>query len=333
VNDIINTIPAFVYVLSATRQFLFTNREFNKVFGPPKGRPCFEVFHGWQARCPECGNAPLSPPECTGAKDIRLQDGRRYQVANRQILWHDGSDVVVGIGHDVTRERLTEQRLKMRERRIHQLTRMLSIAEEAERSRLARELHDGPLQFLALALLQAQSLAGSASDGNMSAIMANVNLATEALRLLIIENSLPDILDCDLPMALRLLAEEMGRRHGMRVRVDDTQTPPLAPWAVTFLYRACRELLINAIKHGFADSATVRSWSDATHLGLEVNDNGCGLPHHTAPPATGCSLGLTSIRRRCTELSGDLRVRSVDGAGTVARILFPLTSLCRTDSR
>lgn len=326
--SLLDEMPAFVFTLGNDHRFGFINKEFHRVFGEPGDRRCFEVLFGEQAPCRVCRAKTLCG-ECSVTGFSCPLGVQSYRIEIRSFPLSDGARIVMGYGQDITETRLMEEELRRHARKIREMSLTLARTTEQERGRLALELHDGPLQLLALARLQTQLLIDRTGDDRASTILDNLDGCIKELRQLTAERNPQKTEDDDLMQSLQLLADEMKKRHGLRVALQ-AHIPPISPWAASFLFRACREFLVNAIKHGCADAATVRIHADRASLHLEVEDNGRGFSCHPLFSDTGCNLGLVGIRRRCMDLSGGLSIHPDMTRGALVRLFLPL-DMIRTD--
>lgn len=194
-------------------------------------------------------------------------------------------------------------------------------ASEAERARLARELHDVPLQELAAVIRRLEILPGTEAESeNLRALAGHLrNVATE-LR--------PPVLDdLGLPAALDYLAEE-ATTTALPVTaevIDDTGfgTDRRPPTAVEMaMFRIAAEAVGNAIRHSGGSAVRIRGTVAPNRVELEVSDDGAGLATGAARDATKLKrLGLASMRRRAEAIDAEL---SIDGSkqGTTVRVAW-----------
>ena len=193
------------------------------------------------------------------------------------------------------------------------------IADARAREEVARTLHDGVLQTLAV--VQRRS-----DDAEL------VDLAREQeqdLRGFLARG--PDLAAAEeeLEPALRTAARNIERRDRLRVRVvvaDEPESGCLDPTAIGAIRGAVTEALTNATKHGAADSATVFAEPSDTELFCSIKDDGAGFdPEHTEP-----GIGLEqSVRGRIEGIGGRVEIESRPGSGTEIRIWVPLDSSAR----
>lgn len=200
------------------------------------------------------------------------------------------------------------------------------VGREAERARLAGEIHDTVAQGLSSIGMLLH--AAERSDPSHPAVeqirlareVAGENL-TETRRLIAALRPAP--LDgVSLAGALRRIAERVGTENpGLAVSVggDPTADPPAELSAV--LVRVTQEALTNAVRHGSPDQIRITLDHRPTSVQLEVHDDGCGFD--TTAPRTAASFGLDGMARRVDDLGGTLEVESEVGGGTSVRAVLP----------
>ncbi|HXX94540.1 MAG TPA: GAF domain-containing sensor histidine kinase [Planctomycetota bacterium] len=194
-------------------------------------------------------------------------------------------------------------------------------AREAERARVARELHDGVSQVLSSVAFRLQLLKGDPA--------AQARLLLEgALRDLrrISRNLSPGVVeDLGLAAGVRRLGEEFRERTGLGVQLTNWKFPEEIPRDVASnLYRVVQEALANVEKHAGADEVRVELWKRGSWIGVGVSDDGKGFDLDGRRPGNfGASgLGLSNLRERARILGGRLTLRSRPGWGT--QVLFEL---------
>jgi PAS domain S-box-containing protein len=203
------------------------------------------------------------------------------------------------------------------------LVRRAFRAEDRERRRLARELHDGPGQTVAglamnLALVQAER--ERLPERARSALDESVSLADRAARELRTLSFLlhPPELAAGLVPALRAFAEGLARRSGLRLELGlPAQLGTVGADLDTTILRLAQECLSNVVRHSGSATARLELAADSERVTLRVRDFGRGFP---AGPTTG--VGLAAMRERVEELGGELRISS-DRSGTTVTATLP----------
>jgi two-component system sensor histidine kinase UhpB len=262
--------------------------------------------------------------------------------------------------------RLEEQRRELAEKtvQLQQLAGLVLAAQEDERRRVARELHDETMQSMAALLMGLEGILQALPEGEpqlRTARQSMVRLRDLAARTLdelrhLALDLRPSVLDDHgLVAAVRWLAETLTERTGLPCRVtvggdlsqgatsDDGEAAGetrasgrtarrLPPAAETALFRITQEALANVAKHAQASHVGVRLVQTATAVAVQIEDDGVGLPVGpdglpAAPDSTG-HMGLFNMRERAALLGGTCTIRRRRGArgtrGTVVRAEVPL---------
>lgn len=230
-----------------------------------------------------------------------------------------------------TRE-ITElnERLRERDRARSRLLRRVITAQEEERKRIARELHDESCQTLAALVIGVDAAAGAGKPaGRLADVKALATRALDGIRALIFDLR-PSVLD-DLGLfaALRWLAERQHKERGITVRCEfEEPERRIPPEVETALFRVVQEALNNVARHAEADSVLIQiAPRGDDRLAIEIEDDGKGFePAEVEKPGpSGRGLGLMGMRERIEELlGGRLEIESAPGNGTRLLIEVPL---------
>ncbi len=210
-------------------------------------------------------------------------------------------------------------------------------AQETERRRIAADIHDGITQMLVGAMLELTSgehrIASGHHEAAAQALASARTILTEVeseIRRVVHDLHPPVLVGLGLAAALRVAAEQVGRRGGPACSVEVTGRPVrLPPAEETALYRVAQEALANACAHGRPTHVAVHvavDDGDRACVTLTVRDDGCGFDPAAVRPLDGGRqhLGLESMRRRVEALAGRLDVTSAPGRGTTVRACVPL---------
>lgn len=203
-------------------------------------------------------------------------------------------------------------------------------AQEAERYRLAREIHDGPAQVLANAILGLELCEQIARRTPVSVVEELVRLkgtVREGLievRRFIFDLRPSTLAERGLLVTLQRYVAEYANYSGIQV---DLQLPPeLATPAkddeIT-LFRVVQESLQNVQKHARAAQVTVRLAADDAGIVLEIGDDGCGFVPGETEATTRSGAGLGGMQERATMVGGELTIDSAPGAGTTVTLRLP----------
>lgn len=218
----------------------------------------------------------------------------------------------------VENARLFEAVRKQRER-LRVLGARLAEAEEAERRRLARELHDQVGQNLTalgitLNILRTQTPGGESETmrAYLDESLALVEQTTERIRNVMAELRPPMLDDYGLMATLRWYGEQFTSRLGLPVRVLGTEPAPRLPVSMeNALFRVATEALTNVAKHAHANQVTLELEVDAEIVRLAISDDGVGFdPAHVAGPEGSRGWGLLTMAERAEALGGRFRIES-----------------------
>ncbi|HJT22467.1 MAG TPA: ATP-binding protein [Nitrospira sp.] len=252
----------------------------------------------------------------------------RIRAADGRFVWvHDlvsviriagRTELLRGFMLDITVKKEAEQRLR-------QLSRRLITAQEEERHRLARELHDDLCQRLSLLAveLDLQSQRTSPDRCRHAGMLAQQvrSLSSDVQKLA--HGLHPATLDrLGLSAALRALCREVARVHSIRVEcaIDDMPNNLSATYALC-LYRVGQECVQNALKHGGADELHVALKQSGREIRLSVRDNGKGFDPDSEASRNG--LGIIGMKERLQALSGTVSLKSKSGEGTRVEARLP----------
>jgi two-component system sensor histidine kinase UhpB len=202
-------------------------------------------------------------------------------------------------------------------------------AQDAERRRIARELHDQVGQLLTairLNLELAQRERGERQEGAIAEALALANQAVGQVRDFALE-LWPTILDeLGLPAALRWLATRQKRWSGLQFSLDLDPVGTLAQEIEAAGFRIAQEALTNVARHAHAGTVWIRLRRSQDRLELVVRDDGRGFDVEDARRRAdaGASLGLAGMQERASLAGGQLEIESGAGRGTRVRVRFPL---------
>jgi two-component system sensor histidine kinase UhpB len=197
-------------------------------------------------------------------------------------------------------------------------------AQESERRRIGRELHDEVGQTLTGVVLQLEALQRNAPadlSDTITAVQETAREGVESVREIARALRPPALDEFGLRSALVSLSTQMTDRTGTRVRPEIGDLPALAPEEDLALYRIAQESLTNVVRHAAASTAELSL--STTHDGavvLEVRDDGCGI---TPQQAAGQTTGLSGMRERALLIGGRLEVGPVATSGTLVRLTVP----------
>jgi signal transduction histidine kinase len=202
---------------------------------------------------------------------------------------------------------------------------------ELERRRIGSDLHDGPTQTLAFAMLRLDAVegrleeTGQGGEKDLVSVRGALSDALGEMRTIAAGLRTPELDRATPADIVRRAVADLDRRAGANATVDIEGVPDRAPLATKIaLYRILSEALSNAARHGGGEGVEVRATSSGDgNLMAEVSDKGPGFDARQRPLQG--HLGLTGMRERAELLGGRLEVESSAGGGTRVRAFLPLT--------
>jgi signal transduction histidine kinase len=252
--------------------------------------------------------------------EYELEMGERRFYEARMVRVE--ADLILTIVRDVTEARRASTRNR-------DLAGRLIASQEEERTRIARDLHDGVCQDVAaisVDLTHLRQTPGSIQSGEVQDVLSSLQRRTgslaESLRLLSHGLHSSVLHHVGLVAALQSHCAEVERQHHVEVTfaVDGDVEPADRSTALS-LFRIAQEALGNAVRHGRARHARVTLGLTAHHLRLEVVDDGDGFDLAHARQNGG--LGLVSMEERARLVHGDVTIESSPGFGTAVLVRIP----------
>jgi signal transduction histidine kinase len=215
-----------------------------------------------------------------------------------------------------------------RETMRQELLRHTVIAQEEERARIARELHDETFQVLAafnlhLAALR-QAMKGNAKEvEHIDQLLQLSHQVYEGIYQMVRDLRPAQLDDLGLVAALQFLAEETQNRFGLQARLEiNGSRQRLAPLAETVLFRVAQEAITNVVRHAEVKEAIIQLSFRPEQIVLRVSDRGIGFDVNSVykPPR---GWGLIGMRERAESVGGKLNLISSPGKGTVVEFIVP----------
>jgi two-component system, NarL family, sensor kinase len=249
------------------------------------------------------------------------------QISIRPLAKNGFKSATIGmVVTDMTAARRSEEMLR-------DLTHRVVQVQEAERGRVALELHDTITQMLCTVLVRSQTLVDKLPASNKPAKREAMKLhkiigktVEEVER--ISRNLRPSVLDhLGLVAGLHDTSTEFANRTGVSVKLVCVKLTVRLPADTELaLYRILQETLKNVEKHARARHVTVHLTKPGDFVQLTINDDGMGFDpdHHPARRKGKGGFGLLGMRERATYVGGVLKVKSVRRSGTEIEIRIPL---------
>ena len=262
---------------------------------------------------------------------------------NGDIIWvmrsfsqitYKGRPAISGIVANISKRRKAEEALRKSDKELRVLSNQLLSAEEKERKRIARELHDSIGQALSAikfsvenALLELRAAANPIDLGSLEAVIPLTQKTIEEVRR-IVKDLRPSILD-DLGILATIgwfCREFQNVYAGIRIETTiDIEEKEVPLYLKTPIYRIMQEALNNVAKHSRANFIHLQLMKKEAGMHLKIQDNGRGFnpDRAMALQTSRRGFGLASMRERA-ELSGAVfEIDSIKGAGTTIHIAWP----------
>jgi two-component system sensor histidine kinase UhpB len=206
-----------------------------------------------------------------------------------------------------------------------ELSRHLLKAEEEERRRISRELHDETGQALMVLRFHLEMLAVDTKNEEQGTKVREsldvLDRTIEGLRRIIGRLSPRVLEEMGLIAAIRRQAQLLARHTRMKAHLEmPEELAPMDHDIEVALYRSVQEALHNIAKHSQARNFTVRLHTTNDKICLEIEDDGVGLQTRNTHEA---GFGLTGMRERTVALGGSMRIHSQRAKGTQVRIVLP----------
>jgi signal transduction histidine kinase len=221
----------------------------------------------------------------------------------------------------------SELALRTSYHQVQSLARRLIAAQEAERSRIARELHDDVNQQLAglsiaISTMRRNLPSGSAElRGDVDRLQRHTTGIVETIRALSQDLHPGSLSHLGLEPTLRSMCAEMSKLHHITLHCAAKELGVLPDDVALTLFRVAQEAVHNVILHARAKQAAVLVTRDDTGVQLRITDDGCGFD---VEAHIHVGLGIMSMEERVRQLGGDLTIESDAGGGTRVSVHIPL---------
>jgi two-component system sensor histidine kinase UhpB len=202
-------------------------------------------------------------------------------------------------------------------------------AQEAERVRVSRELHDDTGQALTLLLVRLQIVENMSSEPEIRRELAElrelVGETLDGVRRLAVHLGPSVLEDLGLCSALEWLADRVRAETGLVVDLQlDCECKHASPEVAVAIFRVAQEALTNVVRHARATRVEVRLETDGRSLELRVADDGTGFAVAAAQAQPTASVGLFGMAERVALVGGSLEIDSSPGRGARVRASVPL---------
>ena len=330
---IADSAPALIWMSDTDKLCTY----FNKPWLDFTGRSMdSELGNGWAE-----GVHPEDLPKCLDTYAQAFDRRQKFKMEYR-LRRHDGKyrwilDIgvprfnqersfvgYIGSAVDVTDRKLAEEALSGVSRRLIE-------AQEQERTRIARELHDDIGQRLALLTIELERLRENSPDlpvevrTRMGELQKQTSEMATDIQTLSHELHSSKLEYLGLAPSMRGFCQEFGRQQKVEIDFKTHDLPgPLSPDISLCLFRILQEALHNSAKHSGVRHVEVQLWGTSDEIHLAVSDSGAGFDSEAAKEGRG--LGLISMEERLKLVNGTLSVESQPKRGTTIHARVPLSS-------
>jgi PAS domain S-box-containing protein len=345
---VLNALPVGVAVIDLSGDIILSNPTSQRIWGGSirSGRERYAESKAWWYAT----GRKLAPEEWASARalvngessvndvvEIEAFDGVRKIIQNSAVPIRDANDRITGavvVNEDVSARETAERALHDSYTQMRTLTGRLMRAQDDERRRIARMLHETTAQDLAglkMLLARLNRTVNRLTDSEQSALTESMSLAEQSMTEIRTLSYLlhPPFLDeTGLLSALRWYAAGFAERSGIKVDLDLPGSFERLPLDTeTALFRIVQESLINIHRHAESETARIALRRDAETLVLEIEDRGHGIPKasrtHIMSGKGGVGVGIAGMYERVQQLGGRLEIESGDH-GTTVRARLPL---------
>jgi PAS domain S-box-containing protein len=349
-RTVANDTPAYLWMSSATEENSFINKPFADFLGTNQERLQWywaEYLHPDDAGPARARFLDCQARACEYAAEYRVRrfDGEYRWMVSRGLPRFSSKGEFIGYAGsllDVTERKQAAEQLRTSnaalaeeleertrtEEEIQALSARLIHAQEEERTRLARELHDDLSQQIAalsisLGVLKTdipEEQAGARAQSDrlqqkLADLAEGVRRLSHELHPAVLEHA-------GLTAALRAYCSEFSALTGVRVALEAEGSFDGVPSAASLcIYRIVQEGLQNVAKHARVNDASVQLRRTRDTLSLIIADRGAGMPPDRKGAAAG--LGLVSIKERTRLVNGNVRIESAPNRGTTITVSIP----------
>lgn len=338
-----DNVPALFAYVDRDRRYRFVNKQYEQLFGRSdeeitrmsvrdlKGPESYAEVQPYLEKA--LAGEPLS-----FEYEVNVPGAGVHVLSARYVPDRGAQGEVIGLfalSTDITTMKASERLLREREEQLRELGVRLLQAQEEERRRISRDLHDDVMQRMGALALELHGLASATSsqDAEWQAQLKSFGASAEQLTtdLQRMAHQLhPSVLEfAGLEAAVREQVNEFAERTGLSAELITRNVPPdISLDQATCLFRIVQEGLQNVQKHAEATTVLIRLLRTGKGLGLCIHDDGRGIENIDGA-ARRKGLGLTSMAERVGMLKGIFHVRTKPGDGTELHAWVPLEDVKR----
>jgi len=270
--------------------------------------------------------ADLQRSEAVHGREIRLRrkDGEvRDALASAALIDFEGRKLILFQAIDITERKNAEKAVRDHQELLRELSAHHDSVREEERAHIAREIHDEMGQALT-ALRMDLSVIGKSAPGTADQVRELKGRVDDIIQIVrdVATTLRPAALDLGILPGIEWLVEEFQKRNGIhcRVKVENGEIDLPEDRGIV-LFRILQESLTNISRHASARNVEISLGGDATHVRLDVKDDGRGFD--AAAAGNKKTFGLLGMRERVIMLHGTLSITSAPGEGTQVSVSIP----------
>ena len=225
---------------------------------------------------------------------------------------------------------LTDE-LSLEKERLEALVEQVFVAQEDERLRIARDLHDSTCQTLALAAIRASACLDLVSPDQselreeLAFLWEDIKSAIQSVRDNVADLRPPILASHGLIACLESYVEDLNAKVEEAISFDPPANLPALPiQQSTLVFRIVQESVSNALRHSGANHVDISACAADGLLSLSVQDDGCGFSPESVCNQEGKSFGITGMMERAALLNGRCSIESRPGSGTLVKLSIPL---------
>jgi PAS domain S-box-containing protein len=342
IRALLASAPQSVIAVDDDKRIVFVNGNVDKMFGYTQedllGQPLdILIPEGVRAKHEEhhrlyFANMQTRPMGIGLELEARRKDGTHFPVEiGLGAIKTEAAKLAVAFVSDITERRRMEKAAQAHTREIQALAASLLTAQEEERRRVSRELHDQICQQLASLAIDMGGLAVESPlppdlQGRLKALQARIVKASEETRHIAYALH-PSVLDdLGLVASLQELTNEFSKLTGKSVKFTHHAAPAAIPREIaSCLYRVAREALQNIGQHAKPSHVSLRLAIRKGRILLTITDDGAGFDQQAVKGRGG--LGLIGMEERARLVNGKLSIKAEPGGGTRIALEIPCSAV------
>lgn len=325
-DELINILDAMevgVYIVSPQYEIQYVNPELIRQLGPVERQKCYEYLHDRKEPCLDCKNDDIFLKGKTTNWERYDNLGKTYEVLDTPFAKRGGRIISkLVVFRDITEQ---EQLRKNMQLYINEVSR----AQEEERKRIARELHDGIAQSLSSLCVNTEEIMVMRKQlpvetiGQLEELKVKIQCTLEEVRQFS-HKLRPALLDqFGLIPSIELLLEQVRCNGELDCRLEVTGYERRLPSDTELaLFRIAQEAINNIKKHAQAKKSVIKFKFTNGKIAITITDNGRGfkVPEMLSNFARAGKLGLVGMKERVRLLSGEFLLESQVGKGTIVKV-------------